>query len=137
MTTFSKILVIGAIVAAITYAVKKIKDTQIPIEEKLEGKQFQRIRMLKLADIIQWVNDNITEDFTSGNIRVCPVSKEFSSKLSDSIKLSPSLLEKCIYFDVVDENEKIVISKFVLPENISDDLAPAKEGKVYLIPLEK
>ena len=133
MTAISKVFVVSVIVAAIAYLLKKILDHPYPLDDTLNEKKFQRIKELNMPDLLKWVNENLPEDFTSGKIRVCP--KELTSKFIKNSSLSQRTLEKCVYIDVVNEKEEIVLYKVILPESISDDFSVISQGKIYYIPL--
>lgn len=133
MTIFSKILITIAALGAIVYTALR-KKIEVPIEDTLSGKKYQRIRVLNLPDILQWVQDNIPSDFVKGEIRVFPKGK--AGEIYRNSNLSKETLDKCVYFDVVNNKNEIVLYKLVAPEEIAEDLNPIKEGKVYKVPVE-
>lgn len=102
-------------------------------EEKLDDTSFQRLKVLSLPQILEWAQRNLTDSFVKGEIRILPPGK-CSNFLGGSLRDTEK--QSCIYFDVVDENNSIIIRKVVLPLSIADDLSPIKEGTLYKVPIE-
>ena len=101
-------------------------------DKKLNNQLFQRIHELNLQDVLQWATENIPTNNTAGKIRFFP--REKSVELLKNSTLSKHVLAQCIYFDVVNEHDEIILQKVVLAKTISEDLHPIKEGQIYCIP---
>lgn len=129
-------LTAAAIVAVAVVATRFLHRSkyQPKFDDKLDDTPFQGIKEFNMADLLYWVSNNLPESFSKGKIRILPPGE--SNNLLKGAKLSEANKKKAVYFDVVDENDNVLIKKFVLPLSISDDLSPIKEGKVYNIPLE-
>lgn len=123
---FSCCAAITAIVGAMFYRYHYRYD------KKLNNQLFQRIHELNLQDVLQWATENIPANNTAGKIRFFP--KEKSVEFLKNSTLSKNILVQCIYFDVVNEQDEIILQKVVLPKTISEDLQPIKEGQIYCIP---
>lgn len=140
MSLIPKITAICAVIAAAAYAafrhISKINISKIPVDETLTDKKFQRINNLNLPDLLQWVEDNIPNEFTKGKIRIFPQDKT-PELMNKRVDIPRDTLLKCVYFDVVNEEDTIVLYKLVLPNSISEDLSIIKQGKLYCIPLER
>lgn len=130
MSTIFKIFACCAAATAIVGAM--FYRRQHRYDKKLNNQLFQRIHELNLQDVLQWATENIPTNNTAGKIRFFP--KEKSVELLKSSTLSKHVLAQCIYFDVVNEQDEIILQKVVLPKTISEDLQPIKEGQIYCIP---
>lgn len=138
MSVFMKIVVgiatcIGAVIAFFKVGSKRGPAGQI--DKTLSEKEFQIIEDLNSEILLSWVTNTLPSTFTSGKLRIFPQNR--TVELMEGISLPKEQLEKCIYFDVVNEKGEVVLKKLVLPKHVGDEFACVLHGSMYNIPLEK
>lgn len=129
----SVIAVFGFVVVAQIVRIVKGKSR---VDNKLTDKAFQRIKELNLPDVLQWVMDNLPNDFTKGELWILPVTEKSVGIAKEMVDMPSETLLKCVWINVINEHEKIVLSQLVLPGSILEPLDVVKQGKIYKIPLE-
>lgn len=140
--TENSILLVSISIASlglIAYGAYRILKRKRVITNTLDNCDIQRVNILSLKSVIDWIDNVIGEELSSYDKLEVNIFPNLATKelLGQNAKLSQKDINNCNFVIIMHPDMKQIIKrKLIINNNIADDLVAVKEGKIFKVPVE-